>query len=158
LRTGSWDKWITDSSRYAGRFEQPAFGEILVTDYRDGRIYTVEPTVYTDDGSTMVREMVSKQAQMNLARLSLRELAIDCETGVGLNSGQGSDPRIMLTWSKDGGHVFGNEVPLTLGAIGGYLTRAVVRNLGRSRDWTFKLRVTDPVKLVIIGAAAIFGP
>ena len=162
LRTGTWDKWITDDSRFAGQYEQAAFGEILVTDYRDGRIYAIDTTLATDDGNAMVREVVSKHATANLARLSVREIAIDLQTGVGLESGstptEAVTPQIMLTWSKDGGHVFGNEVWQPLGPAGGYLTRAVWRNLGRSRDWVFKLRVTDPVKLVIIGAAALFGP
>jgi hypothetical protein len=156
LRTQTWGKWTTAAGRFAGNYSMPAFGKILVSDYRDQRVYTLDPALYTDDGGVMVREVTSKHAWVNLMRLSCKEIAIDCETGVGLNSGQGSDPQIMLSWSKDGGHVWGNEVWQSLGAMGGYLTRAVWRNLGRSRDWLFKLRITDPVKVVIIGAAALF--
>jgi hypothetical protein len=388
LRTNAWQRFSTDGGRYAAQWCQPAWGQIIVTDYRDGRLYKVDPSVYTDDGNTMIREVVSKHIAANLARLSLRELTIDCETGVGastggmpdeqavtfdgyttyinvpdiaaqriaapltleamvqvnrltpsafelirkidaaatlngwfiqgigggfrggynggggttttplftyavggqyrvsvviapatmtlyingvpfstvavsgstaptgepltigatspffgsanpsefapitisdvriwnvartaaqiadnafkrlsgteagllsyykLNEGSGliatdtkgvqsgvltsttstltlpqwtdspfwpnntiaQDPQLMLQWSKDGGHVYGNEVWQSLGKAGGYLSRCSWRNLGRSRDWLFKMRVTDRVKVVIIDAAAVFAP
>ena len=158
FRNGTWGKWTTGGSRFAGQWSMSAFGKLIISDYRDGRIYTLDPETLTDDGEVIVREVISKHGWANLARLSLRELAIDCQTGVGINDGQGDDPQIMLQWSKDGGHTWGNEVWQSLGAMGNYLTRTVWRNLGRSRDWLFKLRVTDPVKTVIIGAAAIFKP
>jgi hypothetical protein len=158
IRTGTWQKFTTDDSRYAGQWEAAAFGQIIVTDYRDGRIYKVDPSVYTDDGIAMVREVVSKHAWANLDRLSCQEIVIDCETGLGSTDGTApTSPQLMLSWSKDGGHTWGNEVWQALGPVGNYLGRAVWRMLGRSRDWIFKLRVTDAVKVVIIGAAARFG-
>lgn len=160
LRTQSWSKWTTAGSRFAGQWGAPAFGEMILSDYRDGHLYAVDPSLYTDNGTTMVRELVSKHASANLARLSLAEIAVDCETGVGSPSDtpDGTPPQIMLQWSKDGGHTWGNEVWQSLGPAGGYLKRAVWRMLGRSRDWLFKLRVTDNVKVVIIGAAATVKP
>jgi hypothetical protein len=59
----------------------------------------------------------------------------------------------MLQWSKDGGRTFGVEVWQPIGLMGQYLNRAVWRNLGIARDWVFRLRVTDPVKVVIANAA-----
>jgi hypothetical protein len=158
LRSQVWSKWTTEGSRFAGNFAIAGFGKVLVSDYRKGNVYTLDTDTYDDNGAVMVREVISKHAFANLARLSLRELRIDCETGVGLNAGQGSNPQCMLQWSKDGGHTWGNEVWQTLGPIGSYLTCAVWRMLGRARDWLFKLRVTDPVKVVIIDAAAKFDP
>jgi hypothetical protein len=74
------------------------------------------------------------------------------EAGVGKTTGQGSDPIIMLQVSKDGGHTWGNEIWVPFGKIGEYRRRAVWRRLGRSRDWVFKFRVTDPVKTVFVAA------
>ena len=81
------------------------------------------------------------------------ELFIDMETGVGLASGQGSDPQAMLTVSRDGGRTFGNELWTTIGAVGAYTARVVWRRLGLARDWVFRVRITDPVKRVITFAA-----
>ena len=158
LLTGTWAKWTTGSSRFAGQYTLPAFGKVLISDVTTRNIYYLDPDNYTDNGTSITREVVSRHAWANLARMSLRELRIDCETGVGLNTGQGSDPQIMLQWSKDGGHIWGNEVWCSLGKIGQYLVTPVWRNLGRARDWLFRVRVTDPVKVVIIGAAAKFQP
>ena len=35
--------------------------------------------------------------------------------------------------------------------MGQYATRVIWRRLGIARDWLFKIRITDPVKVVIIG-------
>lgn len=62
--------------------------------------------------------------------------------------------KIMLQVSRDGGYTYGNEMWVPLGSIGQYLKRAEWRRLGVSRSYVFKFRVTDPIKVVIIGAAA----
>jgi len=72
--------------------------------------------------------------------------------GVGLSVGQGDNPQIMMQVSKDGGHTYGVERWTTMGAIGAYKARANWHRLGLARDWVFKLRITDPVKTVIISA------
>lgn len=157
--TGTWGKWETDGARFAGQYAVATNRGVLLSDYRNSQLYYLDPTTYTDGGATLTREVVTRHIFEDLARMSLKELAIDCETGVGLDgSQQGTAPQLMLQWSKDGGHAWGAEVWNSLGAIGQYLTRAVWRGLGRSRDWLFRVRVTDPVKVVIIGAAAIFSP
>jgi hypothetical protein len=74
------------------------------------------------------------------------------EAGTGLIDGQGEDPQLMMQVSKDGGHVFGNERWVSIGKQGRYRARAKFNRLGRSRDWVFKFRVTDPVKTVFVGA------
>jgi hypothetical protein len=67
-------------------------------------------------------------------------------------AGGTSDPQAMLDWSDDGGHVWGNEHWVGIGAIGEYKNRAVWRRLGASRDRIYRLTVTDAVKPIVIGA------
>lgn len=81
-----------------------------------------------------------------------RELTIDLETGVGLSTGQGSDPQIMVRWSDDGGHTWSNEHMVGIGAMGAYGTRAVLRRLGDARDRIYEVSGTDPVKIALIDA------
>jgi len=64
------------------------------------------------------------------------------------------EPQIMMQVSRDGGFTYGREMWTSFGAIGQYLRRAEWRRLGVSRSFVFKLRITDPVKVVLIGAAA----
>lgn len=61
----------------------------------------------------------------------------------------GADPQVMLQISKNNGATWGTELWKDLGALGNYLTRVVWRRLGIARDWLFKLRITDPVKVVL---------
>jgi hypothetical protein len=63
-------------------------------------------------------------------------------------------PQIMLQVSRDGGFTYGNEMWIKMGALGQYLRRAEWRRLGVSRSFVFKFRITDPIKVVLIGAAA----
>jgi len=86
----------------------------------------------------------------------LSELYLDMETGVGLQSGQGSDPMITLEVSKDNGRTWSNPRMLSMGQIGQYSTRVIARRFGSSRDFVFRFRLTDPVKFVITDGAAAY--
>jgi hypothetical protein len=124
-----------------------------VSDYENGNVYTLEPDVYTDNGAAIPREIITKHLLTNYDRMVIHRLTVDFETGVGVATGQGSNPQVMLQVSKDNGHTWGNELWTSIGAIGKYLTRAFWTRLGTSRDWLFKFRITDPVKVVITGGA-----
>lgn len=70
-------------------------------------------------------------------------------TGDYVGATAGANPQAVLQISVDNGHTFGNELWTNMGAIGKYLTRAVWRRLGMALDFVFKIRVADPVKVVI---------
>lgn len=130
-----------------------AFGENIVGDYENGKIYALDPDKYTDDGTYIVRERVAPHTSKNLKQIRHNSIQIDMETGVGLDgTGQGTDPQGVLTWSDDGGHTWSNERQASIGAIGERFTRVIFRRLGSARDRVYKFRVTDPVKVVLIGA------
>jgi hypothetical protein len=127
--------------------------KIIVSDYTNGNLYRLNPLTYTDNGSPIAMELISRHISQDDRRIIIDKLQLDMETGVGLATGQGSTPEIMLSVSKDGGHEYGTEQWATFGAIGKYKTRAIWRRLGMARDWTFKFRITDPVKRVIFGSS-----
>jgi hypothetical protein len=74
------------------------------------------------------------------------------EVGVGLTSGQGVNPQIGLSISRDNGKTWGPQMWKTFGAIGEYRTRVEWRRLGSPREASFKLTVTDPVPVVFVSA------
>lgn len=83
------------------------------------------------------------------------------ESGYGLSAGTSVEdvpmlynPQIMLQVSRDGGYTYGNEMWTSFGQVGQYLKRAEWRRLGVSRNYVFKFRITDPVKVVMMSAAA----
>ena len=77
-------------------------------------------------------------------------LQLDLEAGVGLTTGQGSDPLVVFDWSDDGGHTFKPQRTKSAGKLGEYTTRCVLWQLGESRDRVFRFSVTDPVQWSII--------
>lgn len=79
-------------------------------------------------------------------------LEVFVETGIGLASGHGEDPQIMLRFSDDGGHTWSNEHWVSAGRMGKYQARAVWQRLGKSRDRVFEVVVDAPVKWTLLGA------
>ncbi len=142
-----------------GEFEQHlgitgifAFSRQLVGSRNDGKIYTMSLDVYDDDGDDMASERIYTHLSDENKRQRYNSLEIAMETGIGLQSGQGSDPQITLWLSNDCGRSFSNGYTTSFGMVGNYKTRAIFRRLGTAFDLTFKIRITDPVKRVLIGS------
>lgn len=157
--------WVYDAATNAwhqrrswglGRWRPTCYARLgnrhFVGDCTTGKIYTIEPDCLTDAGQQIERMRVTPPIAKEDARLIHSRLAIDFETGVGTGSGQGENPQAMLSWSDDGGRTWSNEQSASLGAQGAYLTRAVWWRLGQSRNRVYKLRITDPVRVAILGA------
>jgi hypothetical protein len=139
-------------------------GSIVVGDFENGNIYTFDLETYADNGLAQ-KWLRSWRAlptgQNNLKRTAHHSLQLDCETGVGLSTGQGSDPQVMLRWSDDGGHTWSNEHWSSMGAIGRYGHRVFWRRLGMTlklRDRVYEISGTDPVKISIVGAELLISP
>jgi hypothetical protein len=129
-------------------------GKHLVGDYENGKIYELDLDTYTDDTEVIRRKRVTQIIHQDRKNLFFPKFEVEFEAGVGLVSGQGSDPQAMLRISDDGGHTWGNEHWRDIGEIGKYGKRAIWRRLGRSRNRTFEIVIADPIKAVILGAYA----
>ena len=128
-------------------------GLTLVGDWENGNIYSMDLDVFTDNGATIMRQRACPHIASDDKLQFFHTLQIDMQTGVGLTTGQGSDPQIMLQWSDDGGYSWSNEHWTSFGPIGKRMTRARWRRLGRSRDRVFRATITDPVRVVMTGAS-----
>lgn len=129
---------------------------VYVCDGTSGNIYKLDPNAYTDNGMPIKRLSQTRHIVQDYNVLGIDEIFFDMETGVGLQSGQGSDPKIMLQVSKDGGRTFGTESLMSLGKVGQYKgPRVTKRRLGAARDIVLRISMTDPVKFVITSGAAV---
>ena len=73
------------------------------------------------------------------------------EQGVG--NGSFPNPQAMLQWSKDRGHTWSSENwRSVLGAVGEYSKSSTWRRVGRCEDIIWRLKITDGVKAVVVGA------
>lgn len=161
VATNAWHERASgNENEYRHRSNcQMAFNsEIVVGDYVNGNIYAFDLDVYADNGAIQ-KWLRSWRAlapgQNNLKRSTHHNLQLDCQSGVGLITGQGNDPQVMLRWSDDGGHTWSNEHWVTMGAIGTTGTRVIWRRLGMTtkiRDRVYEVSATDPVKIAIQGA------
>lgn len=159
-----WNTALGEFTRHRSNCQCNFGGNTVVGDYENGNIYTLDLSVYADNGGIQ-KWLRSWRAlptgQNNLKRTAQHSLQLDCESGTGLVTGQGSDPEIMLRWSDDGGHTWSNEHLSKMGKIGEYYRRVFWRRLGMTlklRDRVYEISQTDPVKAVIMGAEVIISP
>jgi len=168
VATSAWHEragWVNSAFvRHRGNCQASFNGEIVIGDYQNGYIYAFDMDVYADHNRVQ-KWLRSWRAlpvgQNNLNRTSHHSLQLDCESGVGIATGQGDDPQVILRWSDDGGHTWSDEHWRSMGAIGKYFGRVIWRRLGMTlklRDRVYEVSGTDPVKLAIMGAELIVTP
>jgi hypothetical protein len=131
------------------------FGDVrLVGDYQTGQIHQMSRQFYTDAGNPLrcIRRTPHAWSRENRQRLFFSSLQVEFTPGVGLQSGQGVNPQVMMRYSNDGGFTWSNEYWTTIGAAGMTKNRAIWRKLGWARDRIWEINFTDPVARDIIGA------
>jgi hypothetical protein len=126
----------------------------LVGDYTTGQIHQMSRNYYTDAGNPLiaVRRCPHIWSREDRERVFHSRLQIEFAPGVGLQTGQGSNPQAMLRWSDDAGANFGSEHWTSIGKAGQMKNRAIWRRLGHARDRVYEVRFSDPTKRDVIGA------
>jgi hypothetical protein len=158
VATGLWhERESYGLGRWIGACHFYAYEKQLIGSYRDGKIFELDQSTFTDDTDLpVISELVSIPLGDDGSYHVMSAFQIDIEGGAGLNTGQGSDPQMMLSYSDDRGFTWSNELWRSMGAIGNYGLRVVWRRLGQFRSRVFKIRISDPVKRVVIQAFADF--
>lgn len=158
LATQQWHKWLSWDTTLAqyGRHRSNCHAffanQNIVGDYENGKLYSLQNAVYTEDGAMIRRLRRAPHLTTDLQRQYFDELQIQFQPGVGLDTGQGSDPQAMLRWSNDGGSTWSSEHWTSIGKTGRYKNRAIWRRLGMARDRIFEVAISDPVNAVIVSA------
>jgi len=148
--TGEWHERQTyGESTWNIEHHAQAFGLELAGDASSNKIGYFDPTAYTEFGGIQRMEWTYQPVYAQGQRAFHDRLEIVVETGVGLTTGQGSDPQVMLDYSDDGGITWISMPNRSLGAIGQYLHRVIWHNLGSSRQRVYRASISDPVKAVI---------
>lgn len=137
---------------YRGLLATSSLDRIFISDAFTGTIWEMKDTVYTEGDDPLIFEVTGIHLLKQGNMLAVDAIQVDVETGLGVSTGQGSDPRAMLQVSKDGGRTWGTEQWVPLGKIGEYRRRALRRRLGAARDLAVRLRITDPVPRRVTGA------
>lgn len=155
LKSQEWHEraWLNRNTGEQERSRPEAhvfcYGLHLVTDYESGKVYRQSLAYHSDAGQEIRRTRVSAHADQSGRAVIVDELFLDFATGVGLVTGQGSDPKVMLRVSHDG-VTFGRERTASLGKIGQFRNRVRFHRLGRGTDFLFEISVSDPVLSVLM--------
>jgi len=155
--TGLWQEVQTGVALVARHFAN--YGIVFntnnyVSDATTGNIYVLSEGVFTDNGTPIKRQVRTRHIRKDGNTFGISELYLDIEVGAGLQSGQGSDPMMMIQRSKDGGKTFGTERRVSMGKVGQYHTpRLITRRWGMARDFVFQFTVTDPINFMITGGS-----
>lgn len=140
--------------RWRVRHSVQAFGKTLFGDSQSGKIFYADKDTFTEDGGTMVWKVISPPLHVFPNGAILDAVHFDLATGYGTLSGQGSDPKIMLRISTDGGNTFGGYRELELGTTGNYQARVTARRLGRfgPKGVVFELSISDPIARALVAS------
>lgn len=152
ITTGLWhrrksygkERWIASS-------HTRAFGKNLIGDYQTGKIYSINPNTYTENGTTIESKIVLPVIFDNGKRNIIASIRLDMDGGFG-TSGQGENPQCGLRISRDGGYTYGNQILRPMGKTGEYTARCVWRRCGQARQPVFEFTMTDPTKRAVTGA------
>jgi hypothetical protein len=151
---GQWSRVKSfGSARHLADFGFTLLGQQIVGDFSTGRLHRLDCNALTDNGASIEREIVSETvANPGLEWLQVDCLRLDMEVGGGVATGQGSNPQIGLSVSRDNGKTWGAQMWKSMGEMGEYLPRVEWRRLGTARSFVFKISLSDPVALVIVSA------
>lgn len=96
--------------------------------------------------------MAPKGAEHDNKLHSYYNLVLEMEPGIGLSTGQGSDPQVTLSLSRDGGFTWEEQGSRSMGAMGVYDQQIRWNILGQARGLVLDVQVTDPVLPTLLGA------
>jgi len=124
----------------------------LVGDRLSNRLGILTGDTFTEWDQPMVSSATSPAIAQGNDPIAHSSLELLFDNGVGTTTGQGSDPKVMLDWSDDGGRTWSNEIWRSLGKAGEFNRAARWNRLGQSRDRVYRYKISDPVRRTLIMA------
>lgn len=121
-----------------------AYGKTLLGDNQTGKFYEPSFEAYGENGAAMPVTIELPPLGDGVTRQTLYSFEIFMETGVGDLAT--TDPQAILTYSKDGGRNWSNEMWRPMGAQGAYSTRAVWRVNLEFRQLQLRLVFPDSIR------------
>ena len=126
-----------------------AFGLELVGDSQSNKIGYLDADTYSEFGDLQRMEWTYQPVYAEGRRAFHSRLEVVLETGVGLVTGQGSDPQLMMDYSDDGGLTWNSLPNRSIGGIGERYVRCIWNALGSSTQRVYRGAISDPVKVTI---------
>jgi hypothetical protein len=150
----STDRWHERGSYQLGSWRARVFldcyGLSLFGSAADGTVYKLDEAAYDEAGEPLEFEIVTPYAYAQNKRLTVSDLEVVAETGVGSVS---LDPKMSCEKTRNG-RDFGPRKLRSLGKAGERDRRVLFGMQGQGRSMAWRLRITDPVKRAVLGIYA----
>lgn len=147
-----------DGGAYPCTSLQWVYGKNLLADSSTGDLYELDFNNYTLNGDVLQRVRVTAPIDGNAlglrgSRLQMSRIELIMETGVGLITGQGENPQIMIELSMDGGKTFKHGKFARIGRLGETMIRVEYFGMHTFYELCVRLTTSDPVPYYIYNAA-----
>ena len=124
-----WHQRESDGSRWRPNDVVTIFGNIVVSDYFDGRMGRLRRDVATEYGNTISRETTGIITMNDSISFKISSVELNATSGTSPVTG---DERVIeLQYSLNGGRSFSSAGTRSLGRAPDYLTRQIWRRIGR---------------------------
>jgi hypothetical protein len=129
----------------------------LVGDRTSNRLGILDAETFKEWDTTLVSSVTSPPVPHPEDQETLQHAYLELvfEQGVGIPSGQGADPTVMVQASDDDGRTWGNELWRSLGKGGDFRRSARINRLGqttRDQGRVYRYQISDPVRRTLIQA------
>ena len=145
-RTGAWHDGRTGPfNQWDSLFNVKAWGRDIFGSRFNGQFSENDINLYTENGAVFVSGYDLYDLHNFPKGLSHHKFEILAETGHG--NAECPDPKLMLSWSDDGGRIFSPERHLSLGGKADYNATMKALRLGSARraGRMYRIRISDPV-------------
>lgn len=131
-----------------------AYGKTLVTDNQSGNIGEMDKDAHTEYGVSVKRVFGTVPLSAQDKDISFSQMEVVMENGTGTTAD--NDPKIMRSFSDDGGYTFGNETSRSIGKEGNYLARQIWFREGQTKRHRMYRFVHDsPTKFAVRGLRVV---
>lgn len=128
-----------------------SYSEFIVGDAINGNIGIMRDDVYMEYDKDIHGYFTTPALDNGGMPFSINSLELMLQTGTNPITGQGSDPVMRMSISKDGGRIYSPEISRKIGLTGDYTIRVLWNLLGRySRSASFRFDISEPIKRVIV--------
>lgn len=127
------------------------YGKVFIQRASTGEIGVLDIKTYQEWGGMLRAEWAYQPIAAQNKGEQIHRIEMGIETGIGLVTGQGSDPRIHLELSRKGGRAgtFKPQSSRSLGQQGKFKTKVHWDSLGSGPDNVVRCWTSDPVPLTI---------
>lgn len=152
INTGEWhERESYGYDHWRAAWVVKCYDKTFVGDTQSGAIGRMDADTYSEWEGTLLREATTGIVPGEQKWSYFDRLELDMEVGRGIETGQGSDPDVMLDVSNDGGVNFTPKSNRKIGRAGEFKKVIHWDRLGRAKRnmRVFRFRVTDPVPFVV---------